>query len=193
MKIDGGKYPSWYTYRQIEQISQMTRAEQAATQEAQSHNAQEHQANSSNRAVRMERIHVRKGEKDTKVLLWKTTIGTDEHGNREITSVLQRTFTVFHASQIESIPEYVLPEINIIAAHEKAEKIIADSGVRIFLWGGEAYYKPIEDFKSQEGYYSILRFSMSSYTLQAIRVGLIENSVVGIAADFHRNMRLKNW
>ena len=106
---------------------------------------------------------IKAGSKGTHVLLWKPTITTDEHGNREITSVLQRTFTVFHASQIEGIPEYVPPEINIIAAHEKAEKIISDSGVRIFFDGGEAYYKPIEDyiqmppkedFKSQEGYYS---------------------------------------
>ena len=71
---------------------------------------------------------VKRGSKGTHVLLWKPTIGTDENGKREITAVLQRTFTVFHASQIEGIPEYVPPEVNIIEAHEKAERIIADSG-----------------------------------------------------------------
>ena len=198
MKIDGGKDPRWYTYRQIEQISQMRQAEQAehvAAQEAQGHQADSSntsntsntsdssdgadRADGSDRTVRTERIHVRKGEKGTKVLLWKPTIGTDEHGNREITSVLQRTFTVFHASQIEGLPAYNPPEINIIEAHEKAEKIIADSGVRIFFGGGEAFYKPAEDyiqmppredFKSQEGYYSTVLHELTHATAHPSRL-----------------------
>ena len=62
--------------------------------------------------------HVRKGEKGTHVLLWKPNINTKEDGGMEITSVTQRIFTVFHASQIEGIPAYVPPEVNIIAAHD---------------------------------------------------------------------------
>ena len=117
--------------------------------------------------------YVRKGEKGTRVILWKPTVGTDENGKREITAVLQRTFTVFHASQIEGIPDYVPPEINIIEAHEKAEKIIANSGAEIVFGGGEAFYSPSKDyiqmppktdFKSMEGYYSTMLHEMTHWT-----------------------------
>ena len=117
--------------------------------------------------------YVRKGEKGTRVILWKPTIGTDEHGNREITAVLQRTFTVFHASQIEGIPDYVPPEINIIEAHEKAEKIIANSGAKIVFGGGEAFYSPSKDyiqmppktdFRTAEGYYSTFLHELVHFT-----------------------------
>ena len=114
--------------------------------------------------------YVRKGEKGTRGILWKPTIGTDENGKREITAVLQRTFTVFHASQIEGILDYVPPEINIIEAHEKAEKIIVDSGANIVFGGGETFYSPSDDyiqmppktdFKSAEGYYSTILHELS--------------------------------
>ena len=104
--------------------------------------------------------YVRKGEKGTRVILWKPTIGTDEHGNREITAVLQRTFTVFHASQIEE-------------AHEKAEKIIANSGAKIVFGGGEAFYSPSKDyiqmppktdFRTAEGYYSTFLHELVHFT-----------------------------
>ena len=117
--------------------------------------------------------YVRKGEKGNRVLLWKPTIGTDENGNREIMAVLQRTFTVFHASQIEGIPDYVPPKLNIIEAHEKAERIIDSSGAKIAFGGGEAFYRPSEDyiqmppktdFKSAEGYYSTLLHELSHWT-----------------------------
>ena len=100
-------------------------------------------------------------------------VGTDENGNREITAVLQRTFTVFHASQIEGIPDYVPPEINIIEAHEKAEKIIANSGAKIVFGGGEAFYSPSKDyiqmppktdFRCTEGYYSTLLHELVHFT-----------------------------
>ena len=117
--------------------------------------------------------YVRKGEKGTRVLLWKPTIGTDEHGNREITSVLQRTFTVFHASQIEGIPDYVPPKLNIIEAHEKAERIIDSSGAKVNFGGNEAFYSPSgdyiqmppkTDFKSMEGYYSTVFHELNHWT-----------------------------
>ena len=107
--------------------------------------------------------YVRKGERGTRVLLWRPTIGIDENGNREITSVLQRTFTVFHASQIEGIPDYVPPKVNIIEAHEKAERIIDASGAKVNFGGNEAFYSPSgdyiqmppkADFRTAEGYYS---------------------------------------
>ena len=171
MTMDGEKKrdPRWYTFRQVEQIRRTIEERQA----------EEHQANekvladNSNSLVRPERIHVRKGERGTKVLLWRPTVSTDENGNREITSVLQRTFTVFHASQIEGIPDYVPPKLNIIEAHEKAERIIDSSGAQIVFGGGEAFYSPSDDyiqmppktdFKSMEGYYSTILHEMTHWT-----------------------------
>lgn len=171
MTMDGDKKrdPRWYTFRQVSQIALTTQERQA----------EEHQVNekvladNSNSSVRSERIHVRKGERGTKVLLWKPTISTDENGKREITSVLQRTFTVFHASQIEGIPDYVPPKLNIIEAHEKAEKIIANSGAKIAFGGNEAFYSPSgdyiqmppkTDFKSMEGYYSTVFHELNHWT-----------------------------
>ena len=127
--------------------------------------------------------YVRKGERGTKVLLWRPTISTDENGKREITSVLQRTFTVFHASQIEGIPDYVPPKLNIIEAHEKAERIINDSGARINFGGGEAFYKPSEDyiqmppktdFKSAEGYYSTFLHELVHFTGHPSRLDRVQ-------------------
>ncbi|MBQ3458434.1 MAG: DUF1738 domain-containing protein [Synergistaceae bacterium] len=117
--------------------------------------------------------YVRKNERGTKVLLWRPTIGIDENGNREITSVLQRTFTVFHASQIEGIPDYVPPKLNIIEAHEKAERIIDASGAKVNFGGGEAFYSPSDDyiqmppktdFRTAEGYYSTFFHELNHWT-----------------------------
>ena len=127
--------------------------------------------------------YVRKNERGTKVLLWRPTIGIDENGNREITSVLQRTFTVFHASQIEGIPDYVPPKLNIIEAHEKAERIIETSGAKIAFGGGEAFYKPSEDyiqmppktdFKSAEGYYSTFLHELVHFTGHPSRLDRVQ-------------------
>ena len=116
---------------------------------------------------------VKKGSKGIRVLLWKPTVSTDENGKREITSVLQRTFTVFHASQIEGIPDYVPPKLNIIEAHEKAERIIDASGAKVNFGGGEAFYSPSDDyiqmppktdFRTAEGYYSTFFHELNHWT-----------------------------
>ncbi|MBR0185078.1 MAG: hypothetical protein IJQ24_03530, partial [Synergistaceae bacterium] len=125
---------------------------------------------------------------------------TKDDGCTEITSVTQRIFTVFHASQIEGIPEYVPPEVNIIAAHEKAEKIILSNmtsnmtsegggsngsnggsyrSIRILFGGSRAFYSPSEDyiqvphrgdFKSQEGFYSTVLHELVHATAHPSRL-----------------------
>ena len=123
--------------------------------------------------------HVRKGEKGTHVLLWKPNLIAKDDGGTEITSVTQRIFTVFHASQIEGIPAYVPPEVNIIAAHKKAEKIILSSGVRILFGGSQAFYSPSGDyiqvphrgdFKSREGFYSTVLHELIHATAHKTRL-----------------------
>ena len=185
MPGDKKRDPRWYTFRQVSQIQQ-------ATEERQSQERQANEkilADNSSSVERTEiadrpaRIHVRKGERGTRVLLWKPTIGTDENGNREITSVLQRTFTVFHASQIEGIPDYVPPKMNIIEAHEKAEKIIDSSGAKITFGGNEAFYSPSgdyiqmppkTDFKSAEGYYSTFLHELVHFTGHPSRLDRVQ-------------------
>ncbi len=127
--------------------------------------------------------HVKKGAKGTHILLWKPTLAADEDGKKTISTVLQRVFTVFHASQIEGIGEYIPPEINAVAANERAEKIISDSGAQINYGGDEAYYSPagdyiqlppMDDFTSLEGYYSTVLHELAHWTGHPSRLNRVQ-------------------
>lgn len=116
---------------------------------------------------------IKKGEHGTHVILWKPSVATDDEGNSEIIGVIQKVFTVFHASQIDGIPDYIPPEINHIEAMKKADKIISDSGADIRYGGGEAFYRPNGDFiqlppkgdfKSTEGFYSTVLHELCHWT-----------------------------
>lgn len=116
---------------------------------------------------------IKKGSKGTRVTLWKQVVEEKELEPNEVTAVWQKVFTVFHASQIEGIGEYIPPKINAIASHEKAEKIIKNSGADIRYGGGSAFYRPSEDFiqmppkedfKSTESYYSTLLHELTHWT-----------------------------
>ena len=126
---------------------------------------------------------VRKGSKGTHVLLWKPELAMDKNGKTEITAVLQKIFTVFHASQVDGIKEYEPPEVNVIEAHEKADRIVRDSGAKIVYGGGEAYYSPArnyiqlppkEDFKSTEGYYSTMLHELVHWTGHESRLNRVQ-------------------
>jgi antirestriction protein ArdC len=60
---------------------------------------------------------------------------------------LLRTFTLFHASQIDGIPDFVPPTIEEAPwrAPEAAEIIIANSGAVIRYGGERAFYSPATD------------------------------------------------
>lgn len=116
-------------------------------------------------------LKIKKGSKGRKVILWKPFC--DEKDISKIVAVMQKTFTVFHATQIDGIKEYKAPEPNIFEAHEKAEKIISESGATIKFGGGRAFYSPSEDyiqlpkktdFKSMEGYYSTALHELTHWT-----------------------------
>ena len=116
---------------------------------------------------------IKKGSKGTHITLWKPVVEEEEDKTTEIVAVWQRVYTVFHASQIDGIGEYIPPEINEIESHERAEEIISDSGADIRYGGGEAYYRPSEDyiqlplredFKSMESYYSTLLHELTHWT-----------------------------
>ena len=123
---------------------------------------------------------VKKGSKGTHVVLWKPYGTKDEEtGEIEITGVMQKFFTVFHATQIDGIGKYEPAELNEIEAYDKAEEIIRNSGAKIYYGGGSAYYSPTKDyiqlpikgdFKSTEGYYSTLLHELTHWTGHASRL-----------------------
>ena len=116
-------------------------------------------------------LKIKKGSKGRKVILWKPFC--DENDETKIVAVMQKTFTVFHASQVDGLKEYKAPEPNIFDAHEKAEKIISESGAKINFGGERAFYSPSgdyiqlpkkTDFKSMEGYYSTALHELTHWT-----------------------------
>ncbi|MBQ6001530.1 MAG: DUF1738 domain-containing protein [Synergistaceae bacterium] len=121
-------------------------------------------------------LRVKKGAKGTHVTLWKPITEADEQDNSKVVAVVQRFFTVFHASQVEGIEEYTPPPVNEIEAHETAEKIISASNAEIIYGGGRAFYQPSTDtihmppkgdFISATGYSSPDSFTSSRILLMS--------------------------
>ena len=126
-------------------------------------------------------LKIKKGAKGTHVTLWKPFIESNEEDAKDtkIVAVIQRFFTVFHASQVEGIDEYTPPPVNEFEAHETAEKIIRASQAKIFYGGGEAYYQPQNDFiqmppkgdfRTSTGYYSVLLHELTHWTGHSSRL-----------------------
>lgn len=127
---------------------------------------------------------IKKGAHGTHILLWKPTVAENESGDREIVAVVQRVFTVFHASQIDGIPEYQPQERTQIETCEKADEIINGSGAEIHYGGGRAFYSPLtdcihlpprEDFVSTESFYSTAFHELIHWTGGAKRLKRKQN------------------
>jgi antirestriction protein ArdC len=95
---------------------------------------------------------VRKGERGTPGYFFKrlelrddTKPDADEDAVRRIP--LLRAFSLFHASQIEGIPDYIPPTIEEAPwrAPEAAEIIVANSGAVVRFGGDRAFYSPATD------------------------------------------------
>jgi antirestriction protein ArdC len=95
---------------------------------------------------------VRKGERGTTGYFFKrlelrddTKPDADEDVVRWIP--LLRAFSLFHASQIEGIPDYIPPTIEEAPwrAPEAAEIIVANSGAVVRFGGDRAFYSPATD------------------------------------------------
>jgi antirestriction protein ArdC len=94
---------------------------------------------------------------------------------------LLRAFTLFHASQIEGIPDFVLPTIEEAPwrAPEAAETIIANSGAVVRYGGDRAFYSPSTDhiqmpphaaFATAEKFCGVLIHEASHWTGGAMRL-----------------------
>jgi len=129
---------------------------------------------------------VRKGERGTTGYFFKrlelrdaTKPDDDEDAVRRIP--LLRAFSLFHASQIEGIPDYLPPTIAEAPwrAPEAAEIILANSGAVIRIGGDHAFYSPATDhiqmppraaFDTAQKFCGVLLHEMSHWSSAASRL-----------------------
>lgn len=133
---------------------------------------------------------VRKGERGTPVIYWKTeeersvrgedgkpVQGKDGNPLKEKVHLERpRSFIsyVFNAEQIEGLPPLVADKERTWADVQRAEKILEASGAKVVHRAqGNAFYKPGEDaiylpekqqFPSEEGYYSTALHELAHWT-----------------------------
>ena len=89
---------------------------------------------------------VRQGEKGAIVFFYKKLlVRKDDEDDRTIP--LLRAYVVFHASQIDGIPELLLLEAAkpVVERIADADLIVKASGVRVEIGGDRAYYRPSTD------------------------------------------------
>lgn len=127
---------------------------------------------------------VRKGEKGTRIYFYKTlevdgeakngaADGQDEPATKTIP--LLRSYTVFHASQIDGITPYIPPtkDEREFTPIEEAEALLKNSGAEIHHGGPKAFYSPSSDhiqlppkeaFPEPTGYYGTALHELSHWT-----------------------------
>ena len=129
---------------------------------------------------------VRKGERSTQAYFFKrfevcdgTGAAGDEGATRRIP--LLRAFALFHASQIDGVPDYVPPTVEQAPwrAPEATETIVANSGAIICTGGDQAFYSPTTDhvqmppmaaFHSASGWNSTILHELSHWTGASTRL-----------------------
>jgi antirestriction protein ArdC len=124
---------------------------------------------------------VKKGERGTTAYFFKrvevrdskSDHGDGEEGTRRIP--LLRAFTLFHASQIEGVPEFSPPTIAEAPwrAPEAAETIVTNSKAVVRIGGDRAFYSPgtdhiqmppVQAFHAPSGYAGTILHEMSHWT-----------------------------
>lgn len=91
---------------------------------------------------------VRKGEKATTIFFYKPLEVDDpeaEDGSRIIPML--KSYSVFHASQVDDIPAYKPPTVEEAPWQrpEAADIILTNSGAQVRTGGGRAFYSPGTD------------------------------------------------
>ena len=91
---------------------------------------------------------VRKGARATPIYFYKPIEIADKTSDGEIRRIpILRIFSVFHASQIDGVPDLTAPAAKAIAERiEDAEIILRESGVPVRIGGDKAFYNPTADF-----------------------------------------------
>lgn len=91
---------------------------------------------------------IRKGEKSTTIFFTKPFEVNDEDSEDGKKSIrVLRHYSVFHASQIDGIPEYKVPGVEAApwACPEAADIILKNSGAIVRVGGDRAFYSPATD------------------------------------------------
>jgi len=114
--------PRWITYRQASERGWQVKAGETGTP-----------------VVFFKRVEARDAPDDSRQ-------GNDEGTVRRIPML--RGFTVFHASQVQGMPDYQAPTLEDAPWRkpEAPELIVAASGVPVRTGGDRAYYAPVYDF-----------------------------------------------
>jgi len=140
--------------------------------------------------------HVRRGERGTRLVLWKRTerrVETEDGEDETRRSLVARTFTVFNVEQCEGL------ELAAIEAHEHdpvaaAEELVAGylaGGPALHQGGAEAYYVPGDDlvvvppmsaFADVSEYYSTLFHELGHSTGHQSRLARDLGPLAGVHA-----------
>lgn len=138
---------------------------------------------------------VRKGEKGTRVILWKPARRTVEDASTGETEqrayLLLRTFTVFNAEQADGLPELpAVEDVSPFTADERAEAIVKGWGGKPGIVHGrsQAAYSPAkdmvympnpEDFVGTDEYYTTLFHELTHATGHESRLNRLEPALFG--------------
>ncbi|MDW3191271.1 MAG: zincin-like metallopeptidase domain-containing protein [Cytophagales bacterium] len=96
--------------------------------------------------------HVKKGEKGSRIIFYKTLIKEDsshsEGESQEIKIPMLRQYVVFNASQVEGFEEQgpTIPEIDQVERDKLIDEFCQNSGADIRSESQEAFYSPIGDY-----------------------------------------------
>jgi antirestriction protein ArdC len=123
---------------------------------------------------------VRKGERGTTGYFFKRLEVRDDSGSEGDEDTVKRipllrAFSLFHASQIDGIPDFIPPTIEEAPwrAPEAAEIILANSGAVVRIGGERAFYSPATDhiqmpphgaFATAEGFCGTLVHELGHWT-----------------------------
>lgn len=149
---------------------------------------------------------VRKGERGTTIVFYKMIereTGGRDHGaadsnadrldNEAACFPLLRSSTVFHATQIEGIPDYVPPTADTMPwrTPDAVATILAASGATIQYGGSEAFFSrmtdhiqlpPVQSFKTLEAFAHTALHELSHYVAAKPRLDISEGGRFGSEA-----------
>ncbi len=143
---------------------------------------------------------IKKGAKGVHVSYWDTAVkglNLDAEAEAELEQAVskyyfQKVYIVFHASQIEGLPEYAPKILNQEQRIAKAEELIKNSGADIRHGGFESFYDrsgdyiqipEIEYFKTLEDYYATLLHELAHWSGAPERLNRKKGKIIGGACD----------
>lgn len=147
---------------------------------------------------------IRRGERGTTVVFYKKMLRTDVEKNDGPLRYypLLRTSTVFNATQIDNVPEYVPPELRSVAwqAPDATDVIVRNSRVDLRFGGAQPFFSPstdhiqmppVEAFESAEAYSKTLVHELGHWAFAANRLDLSKGGRFGSSAYAAEELRVE--